>query len=496
MDINNLIIPVSTIIVSIIISKFGLNNIYYSMIYGCVMQLLTFAIPMLYEVNYYATINYLIYTFVASCVIALIYYFFFYDRDLVITIYDPKELKIFCDYIDFNKKFYEVSNIDIGDFYDMYEKKMSSDEYISKNTTITSTINKKVKFDDKNLNIIGYYCWKQDVKRETNDKEKLSKTVAIKYVEIHISKKNNVKKIIKKMKKNVEDNKMKKNIVLKYDKLVQYVSESDKNPKYAFCNRIVEFYRGEKKSLEEQEKKYMHTLFHPIKDELWHTIKNNILNPEYFSNNGQIGRVCMLLYGPPGSGKSTLAFRIAMCFYRHILSIDLRHMTRSSLYQIMFNPNDDLDEDYRKIIYLFEEIDVSLNMLRGNSEKTSLNQTNDISVVRAMHDNIALTPRDLLELFQGPVQLEGMIVIATTNKYDEIKDICPELFRPGRLTPIYFGYINAATIQDISQHFFKRKINWRLPEQISVPTSVIISLAMKSENFKYFDINLQKLLQN
>ncbi len=31
--------------------------------------------------------------------------------------------------------------------------------------------------------------------------------------------------------------------------------------------------------------------------------------------------------------------------------------------------------------------------------------------------------RDLLEIFQGPVPFESSIMIATTNKYDEIKEL-------------------------------------------------------------------------
>lgn len=91
--------------------------------------------------------------------------------------------------------------------------------------------------------------------------------------------------------------------------------------------------------------------------------------------------------------------------------------------------------------------------------------------------------RDLLEIFQGPIPFESMIMIATTNKYDEIKDYCPELFRPGRLTPVYFGYIHKETLQDISIYFFNKKLTGYIPEVLSIPTSQIIELAFESINY-------------
>jgi hypothetical protein len=90
--------------------------------------------------------------------------------------------------------------------------------------------------------------------------------------------------------------------------------------------------------------------------------------------------------------------------------------------------------------------------------------------------------RDLLEIFQGPIPFDGMIMIATTNKFDEIKEICPELFRPGRLTPIYFGYINKDTLQEISLFYFNRKITSYIPENMIIPTSQIIELALEAKS--------------
>ena len=75
-----------------------------------------------------------------------------------------------------------------------------------------------------------------------------------------------------------------------------------------------------------------------------------------------------------------------------------------------------------------------------------------------------------------------MIIMATTNKYEEIKEMCPELFRPGRLTPVHFDYINKDTLQEISMFYFKRKLDCYIPDVLSIPTSQIIELAFESLN--------------
>lgn len=508
---ENIVIPISTIIVTLIIHKFELSNIYYGVIYGCITQLLVWLLSVFMSIRFdydilITIIKMLIIKIIFLCLIGIIYHYFFHQKYATITIYDKYELEIFNKYVKYNKKYFDISDISIGDYYNIFDQKVNNklnthDSYNLNN--IMTPFDKKIKFHDKNLDIKGYYCWKQSTEKISDKKDELQKMVAVKYIEIKIlaHDKINPNKIIKNIYKFVKNKEKTKCIVLRYIKLVQAVDEYAKIPYYEFVNRSIPFYKGQIKPLIEQEKKYIKTIFHPIKDELWNTIKNNILNPNYYHENGQCGRVSILLHGPPGSGKSTIAYRIAMCLFRHIISIDLRYMTKANLYQIMFTPNISLCKNYKKAIYLFEEFDISLKSISENNIN-SLDQKNDIGIMQTMRDNIALVPRDLLELFQGPVQLERSIIIATTNKYDDIKNLCPELFRPGRLTPIYFGYIDVETLQDISLHFFKKKILWRIPEIITIPTSQIITLALDSkiydsENpFDYFSKKLAIMFDN
>jgi hypothetical protein len=50
------------------------------------------------------------------------------------------------------------------------------------------------------------------------------------------------------------------------------------------------------------------------------------------------------------------------------------------------------------------------------------------------------------------------------KKMDEIKEICPALFRTGRLTPIYFGYFENEILQEISKYYYQQELD--LPDNI------------------------------
>ena len=85
------------------------------------------------------------------------------------------------------------------------------------------------------------------------------------------------------------------------------------------------------------------------------------------------------------------------------------------------------------------------------------------------YDTEDLSLEDLLEIFQGPVPLEGSIIFATTNKYDEIKKLCPALFRPGRLTPIHFDNATNTMADELCQYFYNKSFSQHNPEIIIKP---------------------------
>ena len=105
---------------------------------------------------------------------------------------------------------------------------------------------------------------------------------------------------------------------------------------------------------------------------------------------------------------------------------------------------------------------------------------------------------DLLELFQGPVQIKDRLIIATTNHYDKIKNSLPALFRHGRLTPLKFDYLDWDTLNLLCIHYFNKKMKHH-PIEINISTSQIIELAIKyslsNNSFDEFENELLNELQ-
>jgi hypothetical protein len=118
----------------------------------------------------------------------------------------------------------------------------------------------------------------------------------------------------------------------------------------------------------------------------------------------------------------------------------------------------------------------------ANNELDPLKINNEIlEIVRTItEDNKSdiLRLRDLLELFQGPVPVRDRIIVATTNNFEQIRNIIPPLFRPGRLTPIKFTYLDWPSLQELSQYYFRQETIVE-PFEILIPTSQITELAIK-----------------
>lgn len=284
-------------------------------------------------------------------------------------------------------------------------------------------------------------------------------------------------------------------------------------------------YQGQNRSLCELEPIYMDTHFHIEKDRLWHMIKEIDQNKDYYKKYGQTPKLNALLYGPPGTGKSSFAYRVAMCLCRNIVSMDLtKYPSRFIIDNLMHGNISEYLENYNNInpntlVYVFDEFDRTIEFLiasQANEKQLfecklkSLTESNQLKAMlgslttdkenttKKSEDNDSkepiddgtyasklLTIKDLLEIFQGVVDVDGRLIFAMTNHFDKIKDECPALFRSGRLTPIHFGYIGQKTLIDIIQYYFK--INTHvidelttklLPNEFKIPTSEIIEQAI------------------
>jgi uridine kinase len=290
-------------------------------------------------------------------------------------------------------------------------------------------------------------------------------------------------------------------------------------------NVIQQIYDGVKEDFEILEKTYIASFFHPHKDAIWSPIKQLAINPKMYTDLGQEPQVNLLLYGPPGTGKSNFAYRVARTLNRHIVSLDMSSSSKVDLYQIMtkphFNGTYHLPSD---VVFVLDEFDTTVSALferqkQLNTIKEELfkyqtsdkSETSDKSKtdeqmskrkqylldMRSSLDG-QLVLRDLLELLQGATPRSGCIIIATTNKYKEIKEMCPELFRPGRLTPTYFGYFDYKMIQEVSQYYFQKELEIPSKEVSLCPAEVMLKVIdAKSDvkkGFLHFNQTINELV--
>jgi hypothetical protein len=200
-----------------------------------------------------------------------------------------------------------------------------------------------------------------------------------------------------------------------------------------------------------------------------------------------------------------------MCLKRHIVSVDLRTVANAqSAYQVIQSPC--ILKQFKlpkEVIIVLEEFDTTiLELHKREQEENSLefiakpvkkpveipaekkdtmgikicspsdDQNRSINSFEVFDDAFnpldrSLKVRDLLDILQGTAPLSQSIIIATTNKFDEIYDICPELFRPGRLTPVFFGYLEYEQLDQMCKYHFNQSPPY-FEGAISIPTSHLI----------------------
>lgn len=262
-----------------------------------------------------------------------------------------------------------------------------------------------------------------------------------------------------------------------------------------------EFYKGSRSDKKKRYNDYIKSYFSVNRDRLYTYLYNIHNHPEKFTQFGQPVHCNLLLHGPPGTGKSSFVRRMATVLERHIISVDITSFSDNivQVYNTLQRPfcmGEFLDP--HRYILLLEEFDITITHLHKKKLKNSVTFTES-------KDKIIIKPNtqrefqleDLLEILQGPVPMHQSIIVATTNKYEEIRQICPALFRPGRLTPVKFDYLNWDTLQELSMFYFGKKLTMH-PCKIEIPTSQITEIALdcsiSNGGFNRFENELQNLL--
>lgn len=161
-----------------------------------------------------------------------------------------------------------------------------------------------------------------------------------------------------------------------------------------------------------------------------------------------------------------------------------------TIHSYVNNKTSEIGKKVQDAIYDFVQPDVPLSspMDYLNSRQTANNPIDPLKITNEIFDIVRtitednksdiLRLRDLLELFQGPVPIRDRIIVATTNNFEQIKGIIPPLFRPGRLTPIRFTYLDWESLVELCGYYFNSELNVT-PFEVVIPTSQITELAIK-----------------
>ncbi len=194
-------VAISTLLVSYLMKKFNLDNVYYGMVYGLVIQLVILLLNYDYKlvtVNWYYLLGLPIVSLLVLISYKLLNYLKNYQNKnyIIISLYEEENVKLFLRYVKDHKQYYDqIIDFNYGDLdaqFNLVHNRLNSlDIGFSEAAKTSQGFETPINFKDDYLNIEGFYMWHKST-RDFVIPDKAKKTISIKYIEIKIIKKPNL----------------------------------------------------------------------------------------------------------------------------------------------------------------------------------------------------------------------------------------------------------------------------------------------------------------
>jgi len=224
-------------------------------------------------------------------------------------------------------------------------------------------------------------------------------------------------------------------------------------------------------------------VFYPEKEEIVKRLDFFTNNKAWYKKRGIPYTMGFMFYGEPGCGKTSTIKAIANHTQRNIVSIPLNKIkSAKELLNVFYNVRMNYkDIPLHQRLYVLEDIDAAdLKNVVGdrsekdnkegdkNDEKESSKEDNedsgiDMNLLNMLKSSAAfdkktsrLTLATLLEVLDGVMEMDGRMLIITTN-YPEKLD--KALIRPGRIDmKVRFGPMTAKNILEMFEHYFEMDV--------------------------------------
>merc|ERR1711915_186685 len=221
-------------------------------------------------------------------------------------------------------------------------------------------------------------------------------------------------------------------------------------------------------------------VFYPEKDDIVKRLDFFTNNKDWYKKRGIPYTMGFMFYGDPGCGKTSTIKAIANHTQRHIVSVPLNKIrTAKELLNIFYNVRMNYkDIPLNQRLYVLEDIDAAdlKNVVGERGDKENNKTEDNISTKEDKEDSgidmnllnmlkgssawdkktSRLTLASLLEVLDGVMEMDGRMLIITTN-YPEKLD--KALIRPGRVDmKVKFGPCTRENIIEMYEHYFEEKL--------------------------------------